>query len=253
MSEATLFISDLHLCGARPGITQLFLDFLRQRARRAQALYILGDLFEYWIGDEAGQQAEFLPILEGLRALTEAGVPVFVMHGNRDFLMGAAFAKSTGCIILPDPTRIDLHGIPALLMHGDSLCVDDTEYMNFRATVRDPRWQKEFLNKSAQERDAIVRNFRELSKNSTAAKQPEIMDVNQKSVEAIMRQHHVQHLIHGHTHRPAEHVFNLNGKPATRMVLGDWYEQGSVLRTDAGGWCLEALPLAPFPEKCRTG
>ena len=243
MPGTTLFISDLHLCGARPAITGLFLDFLRRRARASDALYILGDLFEYWIGDEAVEQEEFRSVIRGLRELTASGTPVFVMHGNRDFLMSDVFEKATGGRLLKDPAPIDLHGTPTLLMHGDSLCTDDTEYMTFRAQVRNPAWQKEFLGKSIAERDRIVHDFREISKNSTAAKKPEIMDVNQQAVESIMRENRVQHLIHGHTHRPREHVFNLDGRPARRMVLGDWYEQGSVLSVDARGWMLEGLPL----------
>ncbi|MEW6330352.1 MAG: UDP-2,3-diacylglucosamine diphosphatase [Pseudomonadota bacterium] len=243
MPATTLFISDLHLCGARPAITALFLDFLRHRARGADALYVLGDLFEYWIGDEAAEQPEFRSMVQGLRELTAAGTPVFVMHGNRDFLMAQGFEKATGCRLLADPAKVDLYGTPTLLMHGDSLCTDDVEYMAFRAQVRDPAWQKQFLSMSVPERDRIVRDFREISKNSTASKKPEIMDVNQNAVEAIMREHGVQRLIHGHTHRPREHVFTLDGRPARRMVLGDWYEQGSVLRVDAQGWKLEGLPL----------
>ena len=244
MPETTLFISDLHLCGARPAITGLFLDFLRQRARAAEALYILGDLFEYWIGDEAVEQEEFRPIILGLHELTAKGIPVFVMHGNRDFLMGKDFEKASGSRLLSDPAFIDLYGIPTLLMHGDSLCTDDIEYMAFRAEVRSLPWQQEFLSKPVAERDKIVHDFREISRNSTAAKRPEIMDVNQKAVAAVMRGHHVHRLIHGHTHRPQEHAFNLDGQPARRMVLGDWYEQGSVLRVDARGWILDSLPLA---------
>lgn len=243
MPATTLFISDLHLCGARPAITRLFLDFLRQRARNADALYILGDLFEYWIGDEAVEQEEFRAVVRGLRELTAAGTPVFVMHGNRDFLMAHGFEKATGCRLLSDPAKLALYGTPTLLMHGDSLCTDDVEYMAFRVQVRNPSWQKEFLSRSVAERDRIVRDFREISKNSTASKKPEIMDVNQNAVEAIMREHGVQRLIHGHTHRPKEHVFTLDGRPARRMVLGDWYEQGSVLSVDARGWALEGLAL----------
>ena len=238
---ATLFISDLHLCGARPALTRLFLDFLRQRAPAAQALYILGDLFEYWIGDEAVEQEEFRAIVQGLRELTAGGTPVFVMHGNRDFLMAGGFEKASGCRLLPDPALIDLYGIPTLLMHGDTLCTEDAEYMAFRTQVRSPEWQRDFLRKSVAERNQIVQNFREISRNSTSNKRPEIMDVNQQAVEAVMRQHGVQRLIHGHTHRPQEHIFDFDGRPARRMVLGDWYEQGSVLRVDARGWALEGL------------
>jgi UDP-2,3-diacylglucosamine hydrolase len=249
MPGTTLFISDLHLCGARPAITGLFLDFLHRRARASDALYILGDLFEYWIGDEAVDQEEFRPIVLGLRELTTGGTPVFVMHGNRDLLMAHDFERATGVRLLKDPIRIDLYGTPTLLMHGDSLCTDDTEYMIFRAKVRSTAFQKEFLGKSVAERDQIIRGYREISKSSTAAKKPEIMDVNQQAVESVMRENRVQRLIHGHTHRPKEHLFNLDGRPARRMVLGDWYEQGSVLRVDAQGWQLESLPLAHAKAK----
>ena len=249
MPGTTLFISDLHLCGARPAITGLFLDFLHRRARASDALYILGDLFEFWIGDEAVEQEEFRSIIRGLRELTSSGTPVFVMHGNRDLLMAHDFERATGVRLLNDPTRIDLYGTPTLLMHGDSLCTDDTEYMIFRAKVRSPAFQKEFLGKSVAERDQIIRGYREISKSSTAAKKPEIMDVNQQAVESVMREHRVQRLIHGHTHRPKEQLFNLDGRPARRMVLGDWYEQGSVLRVDAQGWQLESLPLAHAETK----
>ena len=243
MPDATLFISDLHLCSARPAITELFLNFLRQRARTAKALYILGDLFEYWIGDEAAHQPEFRPVLDELRALTDLGTPIFVLHGNRDFLMGREFERISGCRVLADPARIDLYGTPFLLMHGDTLCTDDVEYMAFRTQVRDLRWQQAFLRQSVPERTAVAHNFREISKNSTAGKNPEIMDVNQQTVEAIMREHGVHHLIHGHTHRPKEHVFDLDGEPAHRLVLGDWYEQGSLLCVQSHGWTLESLPL----------
>lgn len=239
MPDTTLFISDLHLCGVRPAITELFLDFLRYRARSADSLYVLGDLFEYWIGDEAVKHEEFRPIVRGLRELSDSGTPVFVMHGNRDFLIGQGFETATGARLLPDPVRIDLHGIPTLLMHGDTLCIDDIEYMNFRSKVRSHSWQRGFLGKSVKERNLIVHNYREISKNSTAAKKPEIMDVNQGAVDNIMRENRVYRLIHGHTHRPKEHVFKLDGQPACRMVLGDWYEQGSVLQVNARGWVLE--------------
>lgn len=241
---ATLFISDLHLCTTRPAINTLFLEFLAERARAADALYILGDLFEYWIGDDAVNQNEYRPVVDGLRALTAAGVPVFIMHGNRDFLIGHRFSGATGCRLLSDPTRVDLYGTPTLLMHGDALCTDDIEYMTFRTMVRSDAWQKAFLAKTPGERDAIVRDYRERSKASTANKSLEIMDVTQAAVESIMRANDVRHLIHGHTHRPAAHAFELDGAAAHRWVLGDWYEHGSVLRCGAHRWELEQLTPA---------
>ena len=237
----TLFISDLHLCAQRPALTALFLDFLRGRATHADALYILGDLFEYWIGDDAAADAEFSAVIAGLRALTQTGVPVYVMHGNRDFLLGEEFTKITGCRLLPDPTLMDLYGTPVLLMHGDTLCTDDVDYQNFRRIVRDPQWIKKFLAQSRDQRNAVVRDLRATSKAAMAEKQPEIMDVNPAAVETVMRSHRVRHLIHGHTHRPAQHELLLDGQPARRTVLGDWYEQGSVLECEARGCVLENL------------
>ncbi len=243
MADVTLFISDLHLCAERPAITELFLEFLRTDARNAQALYILGDLFEFWIGDEATHLDEFRPAIVGLRELTANAVPVYVMHGNRDFLLGPGFERASGCKLLPDPTRIDLYGMPVLLMHGDSLCTRDIDYMGFRKMVRDPAWQREILKKSLTEREAIARRYRETSRANAAAKNLEIMDVTPDAVEAVMREHAVLRLIHGHTHRPAEHHFTLDSEPATRTVLGDWFEQGSVLRVMPGKQMLQGLPL----------
>jgi UDP-2,3-diacylglucosamine hydrolase len=238
---STLFISDLHLSAERPAITALFLDFLAGPARAAEALYILGDLFEYWIGDDVAAQPPYRPLIEALRAVTAGGVPLAVMHGNRDFLLGPGFEQATGCRLLPDPSVIDLYGEPVLLMHGDTLCTDDLPYLKFREMVRNPQWVATFLAKSIPERLAIVRDYRELSKAATADKKPEIMDVNPNAVDTALRTHRVRHLIHGHTHRPAQHVFDLDGHGVRRTVLGDWYEQGSVLTCDASGCTLTTL------------
>ena len=237
----TLFISDLHLTASRPTINALFFDFLEGEARAARALYILGDFLEYWIGDDALDQAEYRPIAQALRTLATAGTPIYIMRGNRDFLFGSRFERDTGCRLIEDPTVIDLYGTPVLLMHGDTLCTDDIDYLAFRKMTRTQTWQREFLAKPIDERDAIARGHRELSKQSTAQKAPEIMDVTQAAVAAALRQHGVRHLIHGHTHRPGKHVFDLDGAPATRTVLGDWYEQGSVLRATAAERTLERL------------
>ena len=249
----TLFISDLHLCGDRPEIIELFLGFLSHRARQADALYILGDLFEYWIGDESIHHNEFRPMVDGLRNFAASGVPLFLMHGNRDFLWGQDFEKATGGRLLTDPTIIDLYGINTLIMHGDTLCTDDTEYMAFRAMVRNEKWQRDFLSKSVAERDQIGRSLREVSHTATAGKNTEIMDVAQLAVESVMRAHSVHRLIHGHTHRPREHVFDLDGTEARRMVLGAWYEQGSVLQCDEFGWTLDPLPLQRQSELSLDG
>jgi len=249
----TLFISDLHLSAERPDITELFFDFLAREARAAEALYILGDFFEYWIGDDAVEQPEYRSVVAALRALTDAGIPVHVMHGNRDFLLGERFARASGCRLIPDPTRIDLYGTPTLLMHGDTLCTDDVDYLAFRRMVRDPAWQRAFLARPAAERNAMARGAREQSRVSTAGKPPEIMDVTREAVLEALRAQRVRHLIHGHTHRPAEHVFDLDGAPARRIVLGDWYRQGSVLRCDARAWRLDTLALPPARARSRPG
>lgn len=241
MAGVTLFISDLHLSAERPAINDLFLKFLRTDARDADALYILGDLFEFWIGDEAAEFDEHRALIRGMRELADSGVPVYVMPGNRDFLLGAGFERASRCAVLPDPTLIELYGTPWLLMHGDSLCTRDTEYMAFRKMVRDPAWQRAALAKPLAEREAIARKYREISMATTTAKKPEIMDVTPSAVDDAMRAHGVRHFIHGHTHRPAEHVFTLDGTPAYRTVLGDWYEQGSVLRVTPHGQTLERL------------
>ncbi|HYM48553.1 MAG TPA: UDP-2,3-diacylglucosamine diphosphatase [Burkholderiaceae bacterium] len=246
MTDVTLFISDLHLSAARPAIGELFLGFLKGEARQARALYILGDLFEYWIGDEATEFDEHRATIAGLRELTASGVPAYVICGNRDFLLGPGFERASGCRLLSDPTRLELYGTPVLIMHGDLLCTDDTEYMKFRQMVRNPAWQREFLAKPFAEREAIARRYREISVETTAAKKPEIMDVTPVAVAEIMRAHKVRQLIHGHTHRPAQHEFTLDGKPARRTVLGDWYDQGSVLRVMAQQQLLESLnPARP--------
>ncbi len=224
----TLFISDLHLDDTRPQITDLFASFLAEKARGADALYILGDLFESWIGDDDDAPLA-RRVAEGLRGLRDSGVPIHFMHGNRDFLLGVDFAERAGMTLLTDPTVVDLHGERTLLMHGDTLCTDDVEYQKFRTLVRNPVWQAQFLGKPLAERRAFAAQARGESRKQTAMKAAEIMDVNPDAVESAMRTHGVRRLIHGHTHRPATHRFDLDGAAAERIVLGDWYEQSSVL------------------------
>jgi len=225
----TLLISDLHLDPQRPRILDLFADLLAGEARRADALYILGDLFDSWIGDD-DDAALAAQVAQATRALRDSGVPIWFMHGNRDFLLGADYAARAGMSLLADPSVVELGGERVLLMHGDTLCTDDTEYLKFRALVRDPRWQAQFLAKPLAERRAFAAQARGESRRHTSAAKPEIMDVNQEAVAAAMRTHGVHKLIHGHTHRPATHHFDLDGRTAERVVLGDWYEQDSVLR-----------------------
>ena len=239
----TLFISDLHLDAQRPAVTRLFLDFLAGLdPQQCTGLYILGDLFEAWIGDD-DDNTHYQQVLTGLRATTARGLPIWIMHGNRDFLLGENFARATGCTLLADPALIDLGGIPTLLMHGDTLCTDDHEYLQFRQMVRNPDWQRQFLAKPLAERRQIAANLRETSRQRTGEKQAAIMDVNQLTVLETLQQHGVMRLIHGHTHRPAVHNLTLGGQPAQRIVLGDWYEQGSLLRSENGTLKLIDLPL----------
>ncbi|MDQ2068934.1 UDP-2,3-diacylglucosamine diphosphatase [Natronospira bacteriovora] len=239
---STLFISDLHLHTTRPEITRLFLDFLQGEAREAEALYILGDLFEAWIGDDAASEHD-QAVIAGMKALTDSGVPGYFMRGNRDFLIGERFARETGFSILPDPTTVTLYGEPVLLMHGDSLCIDDHDYMAFQQVVRSEAWQQDFLSKPIEDRIAFARKAREESAARGKEKSMEIMDVNKQEVKKSMAAAGVRRFIHGHTHRPAIHDIEVNGEPAQRIVLGDWYEQGSVLRVNAGGYDLRSIPL----------
>lgn len=236
-----LFISDLHLDAARPKITALFLDFLAHQAQRAQALYILGDLFEAWIGDDA-VGAEH-PVIAGMRRFAD-NTPLYVMHGNRDFLLDQRFCQLTNAALLSEPTVIELFGTPTLLLHGDSLCTDDLEYQRFRSMVRNPDWQAQFLGMSLPERVAYAQRARQESASRNQGLDDYLMDVNQDTVEATLREHRIAQLIHGHTHRPAVHRFELDGAPHTRVVLGDWYEQGSVLEVTAAGLELRDLALA---------
>lgn len=238
MARPTLFISDLHLDETRPAVTALFLDFLREQATQAAALYILGDLFEAWIGDDDARPHP-CSVVSSLRALTDTGVPVTVMHGNRDFLLGTHFATASGATLLPDPSVIRLHGEPVLLMHGDTLCTDDHDYQQFRRMVRDPAWQQAFLARALVERAALAREARDASRHATAGKPYAVMDVNPQAVAAALHSHGVRRMIHGHTHRPAIHRLELDGAAAERIVLGDWHEQGSVLVCDEAGCRLE--------------
>jgi len=238
----TLFISDLHLDPERPAVTGLFLGFLATRAREADAVYILGDLFEAWIGDDDDAPLN-LEVMQGIRACVDAGTPVYVMHGNRDFLLGDRFAARSGCMLLTDPARIDLYGTPTLLMHGDLLCTDDIEYLAFRGMVRDSGWQSALLAKPLAVRREMAADMRRNSREANAGKPESIMDVNPAAVRDAMTQHAVLQLIHGHTHRPGVHEMQIAGQPARRYVLGDWYDQGSMLECNREGCHLHELRL----------
>jgi UDP-2,3-diacylglucosamine hydrolase len=238
---ATLFISDLHLDPSRPQITALFESWLASdEVRHADALYILGDLVEAWIGDD--DDAE-LPqrIAAATRAVRDAGVPVYFMVGNRDFLLGQAYAGRAGMTLLEDGTVHDVQGRPTLLMHGDVLCTDDVAYQAVRRQVRNAEWQAQILAMPLEARRVLAAKAREDSKAHTGSTMESIMDVNADAVAETMRKAGVTRLIHGHTHRPAVHAFELDGQPAKRIVLGDWYEHGSVLRVDGDGVELRGL------------
>lgn len=229
---STLFIADLHLDDARPGITALFEHFIASdEARAATALYILGDLVEAWIGDD-DDAALPTRIANATRGLRDAGVPVYFMAGNRDFLLGEAFAERAGMTLLDDGAVHEIEGVPTLLMHGDVLCTDDVEYQAVRAQVRTEAWKAQILSMPLEARRAFAAKARSDSKSRTGRIDETIMDVNQGAVESAMRDAGVVRLVHGHTHRPAVHDFSLDGKGARRIVLGDWYDHGSVLAID---------------------
>jgi UDP-2,3-diacylglucosamine hydrolase len=243
--NCSLFISDLHLCDSRPHITAAFIDFLNHTASQAQALYILGDLFEYWAGDDAIQNNSIQNnVIEttGLQASIHAlcslakTTPVFFMAGNRDFLIGAGFAEATGITILPDPSLLNLYGKRVLLSHGDALCTDDVAYQDFRKEVRSAGWQQQFLSQPLADRIAYIEQLRTKSEQAKSTKSMQIMDVNTTAVEDLLKQHDYPPLfIHGHTHRPNTHIHKLAGHICERVVLGDWYEQGSYLKLSASG------------------
>ncbi|MBD8683845.1 UDP-2,3-diacylglucosamine diphosphatase [Pseudomonas sp. CFBP 13719] len=235
-----LLISDLHLQEERPDITRAFLDFLGGRARSAEALYILGDFFEAWIGDDAMTPFQS-SICAALRALSDGGTKIFLMHGNRDFLIGSTFCKKAGCTLLADPSVVRLNGEPVLLMHGDSLCTRDEGYMRLRRVLRNPLTLFILRHLPLGTRHKLARKLRSESRTQTQMKASDIVDVTPEEVPRVMRQHGVATLIHGHTHRPAVHELQIGDLPARRIVLGDWDRQGWVLQVDEQGF-----NLAPF-------
>lgn len=238
-----LFISDCHLCDSRPHITQAFTAFLASTAANAQALYILGDLFEYWAGDDAIAGGVDQAVIQALNKLTNHGVPVFLMHGNRDFLLGNGFEKATGIHILPDPCLLTLFGKPVLLSHGDGLCTDDVSYQQFRTEVRTTSWQTQFLSQPLANRIAYIEELRAKSEIEKSTKPMQIMDVNGDAIDAILRKFDYPPLfIHGHTHRPQKHTHKLDGHECQRWVLGDWYEQGSYLELSTTNCVAGKLP-----------
>ena len=251
--STTLMIADLHLDPAAPAIADGFFDWLEKRAPGADALYILGDLFEAWIGDDlldhadndpGGHAALAMRVAQALRRLADAGTAIYLMHGNRDFLLGHRFAAAAGAKLLSDPALLHFAGRPVLLMHGDSLCTRDEAYMRFREQARNPAWQAQVLAMPLADRLQLAASLRQQSGEATSNKAEEIMDVTQEEVIRAMQEHGVTTLIHGHTHRPATHALELNGTPAQRIVLGDWQPDT--------GWEVEVGPdgdpvLRSFP------
>ena len=231
----SLFISDLHLAAERPRIVEQFFSFMAGPAQGAQALYVLGDLFEYWVGDDDLDDPLNRSVAQAFSKLAADGTAVYFMHGNRDLLVGGEFAQRSSARLLDDPTLIELHGTPTLLMHGDTLCTDDVEYQRFRAYARNPQNQARFLAQPVAARHAEMEALRLRSESAKQDKTAEIMDVNPEAVEGALRQAGYPRLIHGHTHRPARHVHRVDGRVCERWVLGDWYDKGSYLRCDADG------------------
>ncbi len=238
---ARLFVSDLHLDAERPQATEQFLEFLSRHAAQAEALYILGDLFEAWIGDD-DPEGEKARVCIALRELTSGGVPCFILHGNRDFLLSEGFCERTGSSLLPDPVVVELAGDRVLLTHGDALCVDDHAYQELRSAVRSREWQRRFLSLPVAVRAQLAERARAGSRAHTARAVPYIMDVNADAVAAAFRATQVRRIIHGHTHRPAVHELEVDGQPVQRIVLGAWYEQGSYLHYEDGRYELRELP-----------
>lgn len=233
--SAALFIADIHLSARRPPLTRRFLEFLQGPAREAGALYILGDLFDVWIGDD-DRGAPIPEVLAGLRALADGGTRIRLQHGNRDFLLGAGFCQAAGCKLIPEVQRIELGGRPTLLMHGDQLCTDDRAYQEARNTLRQPEVMADFLAKPLGERAVLAAEYRRRSGEAASLLAEDIMDANADTVADYLRRYQCRRLIHGHTHRPAVHEFELDGEPAVRWVIPDWREHGAgFLQAHADG------------------
>jgi UDP-2,3-diacylglucosamine hydrolase len=231
----TYFVSDLHLESARPETVQAFLGFLAAHAAGADRLFILGDLFEAWVGDDDTREPG-PTVAAALRRLRSTGTWIGLLHGNRDFLLGDDFCAHAGAELLPDPHTVDLGGDTVLLSHGDRYCTDDADYQRFRRLVRDPEWQRQFLGQDIETRRAFAAQARDASRASQRGKAPEILDANQVAIETEMRNAGVRLLIHGHTHRPAVHEFAIDGERCTRYVLGQWESDAMVLRWDDGDY-----------------
>jgi UDP-2,3-diacylglucosamine hydrolase len=230
-----MFLSDLHLAPERPAAVAAFEAFCGGPARNAEAVYILGDLFDSWVGDDELGDRFASRVVAAIRGVTQAGVPVYVAHGNRDFLLGERFAAATGAALLPERQLLDLGGTPTLVSHGDELCTGDVAYQQYRARIRDPASQRRLLRLPLFVRRLIARWLRRKSRDATALKPESIMDVDQDAVTAAFRDYSVTRLIHGHTHRPATHLLEIDGRACERVVLADWHDHGHYVEADAAG------------------
>jgi UDP-2,3-diacylglucosamine hydrolase len=240
--KKTWFISDLHLDPNRPHLFTVLLEFLDRIEPQADALYILGDLFEFWVGDdliESSLGKAYIPILQRLRTLSDQGVAVYFTQGNRDFLVRETFVQYIGAKLLPDTQVINLYGKPTLILHGDTLCTDDKGYQRMRALFRMKLIQKIYLSLNLEHRTNRAQGVRHATKKQTQEKHYSILDVNQQAVEQLMQERGVTQMIHGHTHRPAIHKLTVNGEKATRFVLGDWHEKASFIEASKEGIRLE--------------
>jgi len=237
-----LFISDLHLCASRPEINRTFFEFLRGPALAGESLYILGDLFEYWAGDDDLDDPFNASVVAALADCSRTGPTLHIMHGNRDFLLNGDFSKACNARLIDDPHTLDLFGTRTLLMHGDTLCTDDQDYQRFRAEVRTPGWRETFLSTPLARRKEQIEAARRTSESEKKRKAPELMDVTPGAVDAVLREHGYPRLIHGHTHRPARHEHRVDGRNCERWVLADWYRSGSYLRCDVRGCAPVPLP-----------
>ncbi len=235
-----VFLSDVHLDPSRPDITAQLSAFLQSLPDTTERLYIVGDLFEAWIGDDApGPVGDSMIAI--LKSVTDRGIEGYFTHGNRDFLIGERFATQTGFRVLPDELVIDCYGTPVLLMHGDTLCTDDTEYQALRATLRNPAFQANLMTMSVPQRIELAQQLRSASASEMSTKSEDIMDANPQAVDEALRNHSVTVLLHGHTHRPGVHAFEVDTQPCERIVLGDWFEQGSVVYWSEDGYELQSL------------
>jgi UDP-2,3-diacylglucosamine hydrolase len=238
----SFFVADLHLTDERPAATGRFFRFLQEEATGSDALYILGDLFESWVGDDHDEQVAH-DTAQQLRVLVDAGTPVFFMHGNRDFMLASRYAARSGMTLVAEPIRVDLYGTPTLLMHGDTLCTDDTAYQSFRRRARHPLTLALLRRLPYSLRQRLARQARAGSESAKAGKAAAIMDVNTDEVVRVLREHQVGRLIHGHTHRPAKHVHAVDGRDCERWVLPDWYARWGYVMCDAAGCALRVEDL----------